>query len=503
MKRLASLVGLLAALSLTVGCRSMLVWYSHSPDRRHRVEVVAAGEQQHLLRDGLAGESFRSIAFEAISFSADSAHLAYVAQSEQGWHVVRDQQSGPAHEGIAGLLWSADGRQLAYIAQDAGSWRVVRDQQSGPVFSAIRDDSLRFSSDGAHLAYVADRGAGLSVVRDKLPGPSYDGIASLNFMPNGQLAYVARRGPLSHMVRGQARGEAYDGIGEVVVEGGRLAYAAYRSPHWYAIDAGRRSAAYQRVDALVMSAQGKLAYVARRQGRELVVNGGDESAPYAKVLHSSLAFSPDGKLAYAAWPLPQDGSSRPQIHMFLDGKPGPAFDRIEPPVFAAAGGQWGYIGANADGVYVVIVGERPGSPQQNHQRSQAYAWASDLIFTPDGQRHGYLARDRRGQHMVVLGHTRSPFELVVGGSLTFDRSGYHWACLVGKREAKRFFFAIDGKLAGEFDMRELAAAAARAPLRTRLAKQLDASMVRQWVAAELEIALKPAAGPSSPPPRTP
>ena len=478
MTRLALMVWLA---TWALGCSTTLVWYGHSPDRRRRVEVRAVGTEQHVVVDGQRGERFGAIAFEATVFSRDSAHLAYAAKSKRGWHVVRDQRRGPAHDGIATLLWSPDGKHLAYVAQDKGSWRVVRDGRDGPVFRAILEASLRFSPDSAHLAYVAQRDSGLTVVRDDQPGAIYDGVASLRFLANGQLAYVGRRRHQSYMVHAGQLSEAYDGIGEVVVQGNRLAYAAYRSPFWFAVNGALRSGPYRRVDALSMSAQGKLAYVARRKGREIVVSGEHESEPYAKVIHDSLVFSPQGKLAYGAWPLLGATGGRRQVHVYFDGKPGPGFNLVERPVFASASRQWGYIATRPDGMVVVMDG----------QPSRPYAWASDLVISPDGKRHGYLAREATGQHMVVFDRARSNFDLVVGCSLTLDRSGAHWACLVGSRQAKRFFYAVDGAIRRAFDMRELSAAAARAPAHRRLAKPLDSSVIREWVAAELALALSP------------
>lgn len=480
-----------------VACRPAVAWYGHSPDRRQRVSVVEAYGQQRLVLGDEVQQPFRGIALEAIVFSRNGRHLAYAAQSDEGWHVVRDGSRGMAHDGVGAIVFSRDGRHLAYAARDANRWRVMRDGAAGPAVRGILQGTLQFSEDGTHLAYVAETADGVAAMLDHRAGRSYDGIAELSFLPGAaELAFVARRSSHSMLVRASREGPPCDGIGDLAITASRVAYAALQEPHWLAVVDGVRGPPYERVEALVFSPDGRhLAYVARRDGRAHVVRDGVESSAYRRVDPRTLGFSRRGQLLYAAEPLPlatttgpgagaTDGHRRSPRgtasawHLFVDGVPGKAYDRIEPPRLAVRGPHWGTIARRDDRFFVVIDG----------RESIPYRAASDLVLSADGRRYAYLAR--RGRHDVVAwGTERIAVPAAVRGTLVLDRSGQHWACLVALRSARKLYVTVDGRPRRPFDLEELTAELAR---RRRTGGNLDhhaASLLRRWVAAELELAL--------------
>jgi hypothetical protein len=458
----------------TLGCSPTVVWYGHSPDRRHEVEIVESASSQRIRVDGEEGEPFRGIAPEALAYSPDGTRLAYAAEDATGWHLVVDGVPGPAHAGIGQVTFSPNGKSIAYVALDRDRWRAFRDQVPGRAFPAVLEDTLRFSADGAHLAYVARTQKGVSAVLDEHVGPSYDGT----------LGYVARRGQRSRLVLDGAEGLEVDAIGEVVFANGHSAYAALREPAWVAVVDGVVGQPYDRVDALRLTLDGQhVAYVARRGRQQLVVHDGVESAPYPLVEQRTLTFAPDGRLAYVASPpAPADpAEARPPggMHLVLDGSPGPAFDEIEPPVFAPRGRRWGYLAKRAGKAFVIVDG----------RESVPYRWASDLTFSQDGARHAYLARQGRAG-MVVRDDSRTALPPLVRGSLVLDATGRHFACVVAVRSVRQFYLVVDGLPRRVFDLGELAAALALLPAEKQLTGRIDAALIRRWVRAELELELE-------------
>lgn len=484
-QRFARTLGALAAVSLlALGCSPVVVWYGHSPDRRRRVEVLESLAGQSVRLDDSEGADFRGVAVETVTFSADGARLAYAAESELGWHLVVDGRPSRAWDGIGEVAFSPDGGSIAYAAANRAGWRIVLDGVPGPTFDAVLADTLSFSRSSTHLAYAAQARDGVVAVLDGRAGGRHDGIARLGFAgPDGPLAYVARNEAHSFVVVDGVAGEPFDAIGEVAFAAGHVAYTALREPSWVAVVDRAIQPAFERVDALRLAADGRhFAYVARRGHEQLVVHDGVPEGPYRFVDRGSLRFAPDGRLAYAASPAhagaPEAAARHAEMQMWLDGAAGPSFERLGPPVFAAEGRRWGYVGERSARAFVVIDGQ-PSSPHR---------WANDLSFSADGAHFAYLARQARHPIVVHDGrHTAVPD--AVDGSLVLDRSGRHWAALAAIRSAGLLYLVVDGRPRHPFDMGELVAALSLAPPEELMTGRLDAAFVRGWVAAELELAL--------------
>jgi hypothetical protein len=118
---------LILAAVLGGSCKSVVVHYEWSADRRHLVRVIEEGIDQFVERDGRAEPSYRAIGVESLVLSRDGAHLAYPGMTAAGWEVVHDGRRSRPWRGIGELALSEDGRHLAYAALDDEGWRVVRD----------------------------------------------------------------------------------------------------------------------------------------------------------------------------------------------------------------------------------------------------------------------------------------------------------------------------------------------------------------------------------------
>ncbi|MEZ4447022.1 MAG: hypothetical protein R3B72_48530 [Polyangiaceae bacterium] len=466
---------------LLVGCGPSRVWYGHSADRRHLVEVLEQGGDQWVRLDGEDQRAFEAIAVDALAVGPSGRPLVYGVQQDGRWRLVSDGRIGPPHAGIGELVLSADGRHEAYAVEDGDGWRVVHDGQRGPRFDAILERSLRFSPDGRHLAYVAERSGHHHVIHDGAErqgfvGEGFEGISALRFGPDGRLVHVGRRGRRFWVVvEGDARGP-YDGIGEVVVGRDREAFAALVDDRWVAVVDGKTSPAQRRVDDLRIADDDTVAYVVTTShGDQRVVvveptaRGGQALDGHAAVVRDSLRLTPGGTLAYVA--VSQAGEARMVLRRGGGGatEPGPIFDVLRPAILA--GTRWGYVARRQRRWHAVIDGRiGPG-----------YEWAGDLVFTRDGARFAHLAR-HAGWDLVVHDRGRHAVPRAVAGSLAFDAAGRHLGCLVAVPEVRRFYLTVDGQVAAPFDLGEVAAAAVT--LGPSLAEDRD--LVRRWVAAELD-----------------
>jgi hypothetical protein len=462
-------VALLAGLVLA-GCAARpLVWFGMSADRRHRVEVVARGDQQFVRFDRLASPDYLAVGVSGLVIGGDGAHLAYPAQLADGWAVVVDGKRGQAWDGIASVVLDRSGQHHAYAAQRGPAWQVVRDGEVGPAFDGLLAGSLVFGADG-RLAYAGERAGQSHVVVGSEIGPAFSAVGKLAFSADGEsFGYQGRRGDAAFAVVNGVEFGPFEAIEEVSLSParGRSALVVRRDGGWHAVVDGAEGPAFDRISAVVWSPDGKRwAYAAKRGKDELVVLDGVELGPYQAVAPESLRFDESGlRFAFVA-------SRAGKPRMVLDGDEGPAFDEVGAPVFAP--GVLGYVG-RLEGTSRVVLDGTPGP---------AYPAISDLVFSRDGKRSAYVVREA-GRQAVVHPDGKSPFDVFVEGTLAFGPDGRHWGCVAGNATTRKLFFAVDGLFLQLVDGEELAATAAALSPAQRLARPPDAVILRRWVEAEL------------------
>ena len=126
----------LILLLLICGCsKEYLVWYGHSPNRLHRVEVIEKNKRQQLKLDATVSQPYLGVALETIVFSEDSQRLAYAAETEDGWIMVVDGRHSCPWIGIGEVLFGPQ-QQFTYVATDSEGWRVIH--ESVPVLRLRR-----------------------------------------------------------------------------------------------------------------------------------------------------------------------------------------------------------------------------------------------------------------------------------------------------------------------------------------------------------------------------
>jgi hypothetical protein len=396
------------------GCGPTLVYSGHTPDRAHRIEVMKQGDAQFVIVDGVRTGGYRGVAVNSLTFSANSAHVAFAARRGDRWIVATNDRAGEAYDGIGEIVVADDGR-VAYAAERAGRWSVVLDGHPGPAFDAILATTLQL--DHHHLVYVARSGHDVHAVIDNVQGAAFDGIGQL--VVGDHVAYAGRRGPRAIAVVDQTEAPPCAAIAHLTVAGGRVAYAAFDDTTWRVVVDGEPGPAVAAVHSIVLDAT-HVAYLARAEGHEIVVVDG---TPIAAADHErSLVLTSRG-LSYVE--STDDGE-----HLIVNGQSGASYDEVGVPAFA--GDRVAYAARRDRDWFVVIDGTE----------TRIGSFASAPVFSHDGKHVGFTGRDAHGR-FAMIDSRRVRFDLVVDDTFAFARDDRAWSVIAGDLEREQMFFATD------------------------------------------------------------
>ena len=198
-----------------------------SPDGKHFAYIgvqdgsiswdgYCKGSKYVAVADNQAGKIYDNIS--QLTFSPDSQHFAYVAETKGKYFIVLDNKEGKIYDAIGEFVFSYDSKRLAYVARNAGQsgqYFVVLDEQIGKKYDHIGE--LTFFPDDQHFAYVACEGIQQEkcfTVIDGQEGKKYDNlIYYLTFSPDNQhFAYVATEGKKMFTILDNKEGKNYDYI---------------------------------------------------------------------------------------------------------------------------------------------------------------------------------------------------------------------------------------------------------------------------------------------------
>lgn len=142
-----------------------------SPDSRHVAFCAGRGERQFVVFDGIAREFKGKLVNIGAEFSPDSQRFAHIlVRDNERMCVVLDGVAEADYEHVAterdgrNLFFSPDSKHLAYIAERNYKYCVVRDGVEDKPDHLIA--AVRFSPDSKHLGYQADLGARRTLVID-------------------------------------------------------------------------------------------------------------------------------------------------------------------------------------------------------------------------------------------------------------------------------------------------------------------------------------------------
>lgn len=412
---------------LVCGCsKEYLVWYGHSPDRLHRVEVIEKDKRQQLKLDATLSQSYLGVALETIVFSEDSQRFAYAAKTDAGWIVTVDGVHSRPWTGIGEVLFGP-GQQLAYIASDSGGWQVVREGVRSVPFEAVMQGSLTFSPDGCFLAFVIAEGNQFRVVVKGELGPLYESIGALRFGANSkQLAYIVRKGGRQYLALDDRLIGPFNAIADFTLgPNGRLGMLVRSDDGWRAVINGQESEIFDNFSSIRFSQGGQYAYAAERNNNWFIIRDGTRSLGFSSV--SQLTFAGESLFYEASW----------------DGDTFVVADTI---------------------------------------RGTSLKWVGRLIVSPDGLHLAYRQPWGRSVSVFYDG-TVMDVPHAISGTLVLSDDYQHWACLVQDEIDGGIDIIIDGQFRHPFDLEEMMA---RILLTPDASGAQHEKMIRRWVKAELE-----------------
>jgi Tol biopolymer transport system component len=123
----------------------------------HLYCTVKRGKKTYLLCNGQESPAYRTIAF--LTVHAKSGQIAYAAETEEGWRVVRNGVSDQVYATIPQApVFSPDGRYLAYVAQRVNQWFIIVDQQEYPAKAGlVGNTQLIFDADTHLYGAITDQ----------------------------------------------------------------------------------------------------------------------------------------------------------------------------------------------------------------------------------------------------------------------------------------------------------------------------------------------------------
>lgn len=413
---------------LACGCsKEYLVWYGHSPDRLHRVEVIEKAKRQQLKLDATLSQPYLGVALKTIVFSEDSQRFAYAAETDVGWIVTVDGIHSRPWTGVGEVLFGPK-QELAYVAADSEGWRVILESTLSAPFEAVMQGSLTFSSKGCRLAFVAVEGDKFRVVVDGEPNSLYDAIGMLQFGSEGQrLAYIARVGEQQYLALDNQLLGPFALIADFTLgPNDRLGMLVRDNDGWRAIIDGQKGEVFDNLGRIQFSPGGQYAYAAERDGNWFIIRDGMRG----------LSFSRVGQLTFAGESLFYEASWDTDNFVVADTIRGPSLK-----------------------------------------------WIGRLIVSPDALHLAYMGQPWGGSVSVFYDGTVIDVPHAISGTLVLSNDYQHWACLVQDEIDADIDIVIDGQLRHPFDLEEMMASIMLTP---DASSSEHEKMIRRWVKAELE-----------------
>jgi hypothetical protein len=131
--------------------------------------VFRVGEKWLAVVDGKGRGEYHKV--KDLTFSPDSARVAYSARVGGKWFMVLDGQAGTYYDGLGDLTFSPDGQRLAYGAQLGDRYFVVVEGQESEAYDSVvlsgAGGRIIFDTPGT-LRYLAIRGDGIYSVDEAI-----------------------------------------------------------------------------------------------------------------------------------------------------------------------------------------------------------------------------------------------------------------------------------------------------------------------------------------------
>jgi hypothetical protein len=378
--------------------------------------------------------------FEVV-FSGSGRGVAYTVEKNNKFYVVHNNNRGKDYASVGKVALSSSGRRIAYGALADGKWRMVVDGKEGRRYDVLL--SPLFSPDGQHVAYQANEGEKWYMIVDNTPNegttasyttPEFSSDSTLIAYVEAAASNSEMRLIVSDLTFGKQsvkrsigdllfttnRDKTRIAAAQVVNSKIRIIDFSFAKP-----DVVHEGPLYDVIEKLTFGDDGVSVCYCALKGRTrlLVLDNREELLPKGLLpqlpvvrpdkkgvgvlltsqnrcfLHQSfynstekgkkydeaadLAYSKDARLyVYAA----RKGEN---WFVVVNGKEGPAFDRVVLPVFSPDGKRLVYR-ARKDGKRFLVVADTAGKTIKQHP---AYEQVFQPVFTADGKSVVYGVKD--------------------------------------------------------------------------------------------------------------
>ncbi|MGC2062404.1 MAG: hypothetical protein WA610_05450, partial [Thermodesulfovibrionales bacterium] len=358
--------------------------------------VVYIAEQDgklHVVHNGAAGKLYQSV--NNLRISPDGKRVAYVVQVNDKSSLVVDGREGPLYDDIGPPVFSPDSRHIAYKVQSGEQLHIVVDGKISDGYRRFNGPPA-FSSDSTMIAYAEgaeeNRGtrlvvSGLDLKSGKIMESCGDQMVTSS--DSNRIAAVCVIGGKARAIEFSfsqlqkiTEGPLYEGIGNLTFsrDGTGFSYAAEKGGAVYLIMNGREEKLPKAalVSDPVIRPDKKGAGVIMGDPEKVFLhqafyNDGTKEKNYTMI--EDLAYNGDGSAhAYAAL---KDKKWR----IVVNGKEGPAFDRVVGPLFTPDG-KLSVYRARKDGKRFVVVADADGKTIRQHP---SYEQVFQPVFTSDGK----------------------------------------------------------------------------------------------------------------------
>lgn len=388
-----------------------LVDYFFSANGKSAAFSVRNPGYSYVSFNGTPGKIYKFDVWMPVVLSADGKHVAYGAQVGDLWHMVYDGVEGAAFSQLRDPQFSPDGLHLAYTALKGEKWGIVVDRTWHPLESA-QDVKFFFSGDSTLLAYidqVQENYTGRLVIADlKLRKQKIVAPAGVHHMvcnnSKTMIAAVVSDAGKQRVVSfnfanpgEQKASSAYDAVNSVnfAPDGTTVAYTAHKAGADYMVLNDREEllvdSTLKEPPVVRPDLKGVAALIEDKQKKvylqEFFVQDTKQKARYDGA--EILTFSREGLPAFAA-----ASAARKVWFLVIDGKEGPAYDRVATPRFSPDG-KYVVYRARKDGKRFVVVADLKGKTIRQHP---SYEQIFDVQFTADGKSVAYGVKD--GQQLI-------------------------------------------------------------------------------------------------------
>jgi hypothetical protein len=389
-----------------------------SADSKRVAYIASDAGQSYVVVDGVPHDRYASIIAESLAFSADSAHVAYLANVDAATcAVVLNGKELERAAGIESLTLSPHGGRYGYFVRVDDGWIATIDNNRGPLLDEF--GLIEFSADGRHVAYGARINGMAHVVADVVIGPPFSGIGVHRYNCDGtRLAYAAQVGDQQAVIVNGVQQAIWPRVADVTVtfspDGRRLAYMASDGELTFMVIDGQRGESFHGMLPPIFSADSRrVAYIAGRNDTMLVVVDDKLGPEFAGIGSDTFRFSADGEhFCYDA----DLGGQRCAVR---DHECGPAYESVgtATPILSADGKRMAYTASRDSRWFVVDVREDVDGREDSERYDGVVA--GSLQFSPDGRTVAFAAGNGPDQYIVVDGRQFGPYTGLVG-PITFE-----------------------------------------------------------------------------------